>query len=304
MMAAIERLIGSLARIDRIELVENLPLAHYTTFRIGGPAALAVFPHATEAAETALGIIAKAEVPYTVIGNGSNLLCADAGFAGVVLFTGKMKGITFHGNRVMAEAGASLTSLSLEAQRRGLDGLAFAYGIPGSVGGAVRMNAGAYGGQVSDVLCTSTFFDLADCRIGTLTDNEHEFDYRHSAYTERPSAVILRTEMILAEGDSEKILGRMQDFMQRRREKQPLDFPSAGSVFKRPEGYYAGKLIEDCGLKGRAIGGAQVSEKHAGFIINRGNATASDVLRLIDVIRETVLREYGVLLECELCCLG
>ncbi len=304
MIKRIEGLLSRLSSIEGLEICRNLPLAQYTTFRIGGPAALALFPHTAEAASAALSVIAESALPHTVIGNGSNLLCADEGFNGAVLFTGRMKQISFHGNTVTAEAGVLLTTLALEAQRRGLDGLTFAYGIPGSVGGAVRMNAGAYGGQLSDVLLDSRFYDTALRSEGSFRAAEHTFAYRRSVYTDRPEAVVLSARMTLSPAEPEEILCRMQDYMQRRRAKQPLEFPSAGSVFKRPEGYFAGKLIEDCGLKGRSVGSAQVSEKHAGFIINRGGATASDVLRLIEIIRETVLREYGVSLECEICRLG
>lgn len=303
-MDCLDRLVDRLALIDGLEVRRALPLAQYTTFRIGGPAAVALFPHTADAARAALDVVTEADLPHAVIGNGSNLLCADSGFAGAVLFTGKMKQVRFDATTVTAEAGVSLTALAAEAQRRGLGGLAFAYGIPGSIGGAVRMNAGAYGGEMSHVVTSSLSYDTAAHSIDLLTGDAHVFSYRHSAYTDRPASVILSAEIKLTPGDPDGILGCMQDYMQRRRAKQPLEFPSAGSVFKRPVGHFAGKLIEDCGLKGRSVGGAQVSEKHAGFIINRGNATASDVLALIDIIRETVLREYGVELECELCRLG
>lgn len=301
-MTNFDTLAVRLAEIADLAVCRDLPLAQHTTFRIGGPAALALFPQTADAALAALDAVCAAGIPYTVIGNGSNLLCADAGFAGAVLFTGKMKRFAFDGCTLTADAGASLTSLALEAQRRGLDGLAFAYGIPGSVGGALRMNAGAYGGEMSGVVTASRCYDTASHAAETVTD--HAFSYRHSIYTDRPTAVALSVTMTLTPGDPADILARMQDYMQRRRDKQPLELPSAGSVFKRPTGYFAGKLIEDCGLKGASVGGAQVSEKHAGFIVNCGGATADDVLRLIDHIRATVLRTYGVELECELIRLG
>lgn len=301
-MNMIDTLAIRLSAIADLEICRDLPLAQYTTFRIGGPAALALFPLNIQAAQEALAAVSAADLPYSVIGNGSNLLCADDGFAGAVLFTGKMKHFTFDGNMVTADAGASLNALAREAQRRGLDGLAFAYGIPGTVGGALRMNAGAYGGEIADVVTSSLCYDPDRHIAEQLT--EHAFGYRHSIYAERPNTVALAVTMRLTPGDSVEILARMQDYMQRRRDKQPLELPSAGSIFKRPVGYFAGKLIEDCGLKGYTIGGAQVSEKHAGFIVNRGGATADDVLRLIDHIRSTVLRIYGVELECELIRLG
>ncbi len=301
-MTNLDTLAAHLSAIADLEICRDLPLAQYTTFRIGGPAALAVFPRTVEAAQAALDTICTAQITHAVIGNGSNLLCADAGFAGAVLFTGKMKRFAFDGCTLTADAGASLTTLAVEAQRRGLDGLAFAYGIPGTVGGALRMNAGAYGGEMADIVTVSHCYDPVAHTVEQLTD--HAFGYRHSIYTDRPHTTALSVTMRLAPGDPNEILARMQDYMQRRRDKQPLELPSAGSVFKRPVGYFAGKLIEDCGLKGASFGGAQVSEKHAGFIVNRGGATADDVLRLIDHIHATVLRTYGVELECELVRLG
>lgn len=301
-MDKFDQLAARLAAIDGLEVRRSLPLAAYTTFRIGGPAALALFPDSEEAAQEALDVICAAEVPFCPIGNGSNLLCADAGFAGAVLFTGKLRKIVFSDATVTAGAGVSLTALAVEAQRRSLDGLTFAYGIPGSVGGALRMNAGAYGGEMADVIVASHCYDTAGHAPEVITD--HLFSYRHSVYADRPDAVVLSVTMTLTPGAPDEILARMQAYMQRRRDKQPLELPSAGSVFKRPEGYFAGKLIEDCGLKGAAVGGAQVSEKHAGFIVNRGGATADDVLRLIERICAAVLREFGVELECELVRLG
>ncbi|MBR7185011.1 MAG: UDP-N-acetylmuramate dehydrogenase [Clostridia bacterium] len=297
-----DRLVRRLAEIDGLDIRRDLILAQHTTFRIGGPAAVAIFPAHREAALAALAVIADVDAPLALIGNGSNLLCADAGFDGVALFTGHMKQMGFSGTTAHVDAGVPLTAFSAEAQRHGLDGLAFGYGIPGSMGGAVRMNAGAYGGEMADVVCTSTCYDLQTRTVHTITD--HAFAYRQSIYAAHPERVILSVDLALREGDAAAIAAQMQDFMQRRRDKQPLEWPNAGSVFKRPVGYFAGKLIEDCGLKGRQIGGAQVSEKHAGFIINRSNATADDVRKLIEVIQATVLSAFGVSLECELIYLG
>ncbi|MBQ8276186.1 MAG: UDP-N-acetylmuramate dehydrogenase [Clostridia bacterium] len=303
-MERIQSLAGELRQIADLRVEEDHLLAPHTTFRIGGPAALALFPATAEAAASALRAIARAEVPHAVIGRGSNLLCADAGFAGAVLFTGEMRRVQFAGTEITADCGVSLTSLAYEAGQRGLDGLAFAYGIPASIGGALRMNAGAYGGEMADVVYESTYFDLSDGEIHQLDTASHALSYRHSFYADHPECVILSAILHLREGDGEAICAQMQELMQRRRDKQPLEYPSAGSVFKRPVGYFAGKLIEDCGLKGYTIGGAQVSEKHAGFIINRGNATADDVLRLIAHIQSCVLEQFGVELKCEVCRLG
>ncbi|MBR6708320.1 MAG: UDP-N-acetylmuramate dehydrogenase [Clostridia bacterium] len=299
-----ERIFAALSDLPELKIERNLQLADYTTFRIGGPAALAIFPQSCDAARAALDLLHNESVPYAIMGKGSNLLCADAGFDGAVLFTGAMQKISFSGNRVTADCGVSLTGLAVETQRRGLAGLAFAYGIPGSVGGAVKMNAGAYGGEMSEVVVCSLFYDAATARFAKITEEEHHFGYRRSIYAEVPGSIALSVEMELIPGDPLAIEAEMRDYMQRRRSKQPLELPSAGSVFKRPEGYFAGKLIEDCGLKGTQIGGARVSDKHAGFIVNVGGATADDVLRLIDLIRERVLWEFGVTLECELCRLG
>ncbi|MBQ2767602.1 MAG: UDP-N-acetylmuramate dehydrogenase [Clostridia bacterium] len=303
-MDRIEFLCAQLRTIEGLSVCRDHLLAPHTTFRIGGPASVALFPASTSAAASALDLLKETDIPFAVIGNGSNLLCADAGYHGAVLFTGQMKRVEFCQNRVTAECGVSLTALAGEAQRRGLDGLAFAYGIPASVGGALRMNAGAYGGEIADVLAQSVCYDTLDHTEHTLDAPEHALAYRHSIYAEHPERVILSVTFTLTPGDTDEIGARMQDYMQRRRTKQPLEYPSAGSVFKRPVGHFAGKLIEDCGLKGCTIGGAQVSEKHAGFIINRGNATADDVLRLIEHIQTTVLAAYGVTLECEVCRLG
>lgn len=303
-MEQIRSLMGELRQIKDLRVEQDHPIAPHTTFRIGGPAALALFPATAQAAAAALGAIARAEVPHAVIGRGSNLLCADAGFGGAVLFTGDMRQVEFDGTEVRADCGASLTSLAYEAGRRGLDGLAFAYGIPASVGGAIRMNAGAYGGEMADVLYESTYFDMAHGEIRRLDAPAHAFSYRRSFYADHPECVVLSATLHLREGDSQALCAQMQELMQRRRDKQPLEYPSAGSVFKRPVGYFAGKLIEDCGLKGYTVGGAQVSEKHAGFIINRGNATADDVLRLIAHIQTCVMTKFGVELECEVCRLG
>lgn len=286
-----------LAAIPDLTVARELTLASYTTFRIGGPTALALFPETVDATVAALDALADADAPYTVIGNGSNLLVADAGYRGVALITTRAKAVRFDGNTVYADAGASLTALALEAGRRGLTGLAFAYGIPGSVGGAVYMNAGAYGGEMAQTVTSTLCYNAETRRTETLID--HAFAYRHSIYADRPHTVCLAATLTLTPGDADAITAEMQDYMARRRDKQPLEYPSAGSSFKRPAGHFAGKLIEDCGLKGYAIGGAQVSEKHAGFIINRGGATCDDVLRLVEHIRETVLRETGILLECE-----
>ena len=233
------------------------------------------------------------------------MLFDDRGFYGIIIFTSHVSDTEYiHGNEgilIRVCCGRSLTALADEVGRKhSLTGLEFAYGIPGTVGGAVYMNAGAYGGQMSDVVVETEYFDPADGEIKTIKGEEHTFDYRHSIFSEHPEYIIISTVLKLKEGNAEEIFAVMTKNMTSRREKQPLEYPNAGSTFKRPVGHFAGKLIEDCGLKGLTVGGAQVSEKHAGFIVNRGGATCEDVKRLIEQIQATVLQQTSVELECEI----
>lgn len=283
-----------------IALEEQCLLSAHSSFRIGGPARLALFPETREQMLRALELLRLGEEPYLVIGNGSNLVFPDEGFAGTVLFTGRFRDCTVAQDRICAAAGILLSALAKRAQEQGLGGLEFAHGIPGTLGGAVYMNAGAYGGSMEQVLLTSTYYDMADGSLHTLSGEEHAFGVRRSIYQDRPTAVLLEATLALSPRDPEEIAERMRELSLKRRSSQPLEFPSAGSVFKRPEGYYAGKLIEDCGLKGFSIGGAQVSEKHAGFIINRGGATAADVRALTEEVARRVKETFGVALETEI----
>ena len=238
-------------------------------------------------------------VPLTVLGNGSNILVRDEGIRGIVLAIGTEYGvISVEGTKLEAETGALLAVLSAAARAASLSGLEFAGGIPGSLGGALFMDAGAYGGQMADVVRTTRYLD-ENLTVRELHGEEHKFGYRTSVFRENPQWIALSSVMELTPGNPEEIRAKMDDFAQRRRDKQPLNYPSAGSTFKRPEGYFAGRLIEDAGLKGYTVGGAQVSEKHAGFVINRGGATCADVQRLIDHVRAEVLRQFGVELEPE-----
>ena len=289
------------------------PMSRHTTFRIGGRAALVAQPRDVGELVRVLSLYRSCadKVPLWVLGNGSNVLVSDDGIEGLVVLTGSVRGVRFTDpidgrGTVTAECGASLTALSDACVRQGraLDGLAFAYGIPGSVGGALVMNAGAYGGEMSDVVTGCTYFDLHDGEIHRLTVDEMNLSYRHSVFTDHPDRIVLSVEMSLAVGDGADIRAKMDTYMASRRDKQPLEYPSAGSVFKRPAGAYAGKLIEDCGLKGYAVGGAQVSPKHAGFIVNVGGATASDVSCLVAHIQKTVEAYTGYRLECEIRTLG
>lgn len=292
---------AELLSAKEIKFTENELLAPHSTFRIGGEARLAAMPDTTEQIIDAVSAAKEAGLDFTVIGNGSNVLFSDKGFAGLVIFTRNADSVVIKGNRVIAAAGAPFTKLAVTVKNAGLTGLEFAYGIPGSVGGAVYMNAGAYNGEASQVVASSMAYDDLTGEVRMISREEHNFGYRTSVYSQnRDRLIVLSAEFELKEGDSAAIWETMQDLMRRRREKQPLEYPNAGSVFKRPQGYFVGKLITDAGLKGYTIGGAQVSEKHAGFIINIGGATAEDVLRLVEHIQKTVQSQFGVMLECEI----
>ena len=282
-----------------IRYIENCPMASLTTFKIGGPCAVAVFPeNASEliyAAECAHGTGAKVKV----IGRGSNLLCADAGFDGIVIVCDNADKIRVEDDIIECECGASLTAVANEACEAGLCGAEFMYGIPGSIGGGVFMNAGAYGGQISDAVIRVECMNINTKQRFVLMREELDFSYRHSIFTEHPEYIVLSVMLRLRHGDRDGIHAKMRDYITRRREKQPLEYPSAGSTFKRCEGYYTSQLIDEAGLKGLSVGGAAVSEKHAGFVINRGGATASDVLMLVDKIKKEIYSKYNVQIECE-----
>lgn len=286
--------------VDEVELFADEPMSRHTSFRIGGPADLLVSPKSERAVCSAVKATAAAGLPLTVLGNGSNVLVRDEGIRGVVLCIGSgFAGIQVDGTEMTAQSGALLSVLSNEAQKHGLTGLEFAGGIPGSLGGALFMNAGAYDGQMADVVVSTRCYDAQSGKILTLYGADHAFGYRSSVFKNHTDWVALSANLQLKEGDPAGIREKMDDFAQRRRDKQPLNFPSAGSTFKRPEGFFAGKLIQDAGLMGYTVGGAQVSEKHAGFVINRGGATCSDVLALIEHVQREVLRQFGVQLEPE-----
>ena len=291
---------------DKIEVKKDEPLFKHSTFRIGGCAQYAVFPKSAEELIFALNVCKNQGKRYIVAGNGSNLLFDDRGFDGVVIFTTKMCTCEYiHKDGavyVKADCGKMLTELSGEAgKKHSLSGLEFAYGIPGTVGGAVYMNAGAYGGQMSDIIFSTDFIDTADGEIKTISAEEHNLSYRHSIFQEHPEYVVISTTLKLTECDAEVIFALMNKNMTSRKEKQPLELPNAGSTFKRPgENIYVGKLIEDSGLKGYTVGGAQISVKHAGFTVNIGGATSADVLSLIEHTKSVILENYGVKLESEI----
>lgn len=274
-------------------------MALHTTFRIGGPADLFLTVENLRQLREMAAACREQEVPVLFLGNGSNLLVSDKGIRGAVIrLAGDFAKVAREGSTgICCGAGATLASACVFARDNNLTGLEFAWGIPGSAGGAAYMNAGAYGGEMKDVLRSCEHM-TPDGKIEILSGEEMKLSYRRSAYTGGEN-VILFLHMQLEKGHHSAIASQMEELMNRRREKQPYDMPSAGSVFKRPEGYFAGTLIEQCGLKGKTVGGAQVSPKHAGFIVNTGGATCRDVQELIALIQETVLREAGVQLECE-----
>lgn len=285
-------------RCPELELRRDEPMSRYTTFRIGGPAALMALPRWVSEAQMVLRAAHELGIEPFVLGNGSNLLVADEGYPGfVVKLTGEFEEIREVDRRLEAGSACLLSRLSNALVGRGLTGLEFASGIPGSVGGAVTMNAGAYGGEMAQVLEEVTFLD-EEGELRTIPASECGFGYRKSIFSGR-RCLILRACFRLEQGDGSVIKARMDELAARRREKQPLEYPSAGSMFKRPPGHFAAALIDQCGLKGLAVGGAQVSEKHAGFVVNRGGATCADVLELVRRVREEVLRQTGVELEME-----
>ena len=303
-MEQLERLVQAL-RTGRpeLELREHEPMSRHTTFRIGGPARLMALPRDRKEAAAAVRAAAELGIRPFFLGNGSNLLVADRGYEGFIVKLTGLDQTRVVNRRLRAESGISLARLAMAAWGCGLTGLEFAHGIPGTLGGGVAMNAGAYGGEMSQVLTAVTFLDEAG-QVITLPAQECALTYRHSLFTDHPERLILEAEFELAQGVPTLIKIRMDELAQKRRAKQPLDQPGAGSTFKRPEGHFAAALIEQCGLKGLSVGGAQVSEKHAGFVVNRGGATAEDVLRLMEQVRERVLRDTGVELEPEVKLLG
>lgn len=300
-LTSLLKTIAAEARATGATVLENEPMSAHTTFHIGGPADLFIAPPTEDALEHVVQLCRQHEVPLFPLGNGSNLLVSDAGIRGVVLHVAALNSITIQDSNIVCGAGAKLSDVCIAAQQHGLTGLEFAYGIPGSAGGAAFMNAGAYGGEMKDVVLRTEH--LGREGRGSLCGDALEYGYRHSAYS-CGGRVITGMTLRLTPGNGDAVLAKMQELLQRRRDKQPLELPSAGSVFKRPTGYYAGTLIDSCGLKGRRVGGAMVSEKHAGFIVNAGGATCEDVCRLIEQIQQTVLERTGVSLECEVKVVG
>jgi len=291
-------------RIDKNRMIPDAPMKDYTSFKAGGNAALMVVPDNADELSYALKVLNEHDIKHLVVGNGSNLLVRDSGYRGVILRIGEpFQKLRATENRIEAGAGVLLSAAAREAYNASLTGLEFASGIPGSVGGAVFMNAGAYDGEISQVIESAEILSKDGSRIFTLNKEELELSYRHSIL-QKTGDVLLKAVFLLEQGDREKITERMRELTARRTEKQPLSYPSAGSFFKRPHNHFAGKLIQDAGLQGLTKGGAQVSTLHAGFIINTGGATATDIIDLMEIVRGTVYEEFGVLLEPEVRIIG
>ena len=290
------------ATFKDIEILKDEPMKKHTTFRVGGPAEMYVSPSLDEISEI-MAAAGEFGIPVTIIGNGSNLLVGDKGISGLVLEIGKeAEEITVEGNRLRVSAGAMLSKAANVAVSNKLGGMEFAAGIPGSLGGAVVMNAGAYGGEMKDII-ESVEVLTAEGQKKTLSLKELDLSYRHSCIQEK-GYIVLSAVLRLESRPEDEIRAVMAELRDKRVDKQPLEFASAGSTFKRPEGYFAGKLIQDAGLRGYSVGDAQVSEKHCGFVINRGNATAAQILQLISDVQKKVLEEFGVELETEVKMIG
>lgn len=285
------------------DILTEEPMSRHTTFRVGGEAQCFVRISDKEQLKKLIPYLRQIEVPYFILGNGSNLLVSDKGYEGVILQIGnKMNTITVEGTHIRAQAGALLSQIAKCAYDKGLTGFEFASGIPGSIGGGVVMNAGAYGGEMKQVVESVLVMDIQG-EILELSGESMEFGYRTSIIKNRPF-IVLEVCLKLELGNKEKIASDMEELAQKRREKQPLEYASAGSTFKRPEGYFAGKLIMDAGLRGYSIGGAQVSDKHCGFVVNTGRASATDVAEVISEVQERVKDKFGVSLETEVIFLG
>lgn len=282
-----------------IRTKRNEPMSAHTTFRVGGCCDIMAFPNSVESVRGLIMCANASVLNYYVLGNGSNVLFSDKGFRGaIILLSADFSEITVKDDVITAAAGASLQRVCRLALESGLSGMEFAYGIPGTVGGAVYMNAGAYGGEIKDIVSRVTCVNRQG-EIITYAADELDLSYRSSRFV-NSEEIILSADFKLEKGDSSSIKARMDELMERRKSRQPLEYPSAGSAFKRPEGTFAGLVIEQSGLKGYTVGGAQISEKHANFIINRGGATADDIMTLISEVKKTVKEKTGYELECEI----
>lgn len=302
-MSGLDYINRIIAAVGEKKVLRNEEMSRHTTFRIGGPADCLVQPENAGELRKILRICREEDVPYFILGNGSNLLVSDSGYRGLIIqLFRNMSGIEIDGDIITAQTGSLLTQIASAAAGAELTGFEFASGIPGTLGGACVMNAGAYGGEMKDVLVSVTAMDR-EGRIRTIDRDDLDLGYRHSALMDG-GYIVLSAKMKLSHGEPEQIKMLMDDLRQRRTSKQPLDLPSAGSTFKRPTGYFAGKLIQDAGLRGYSVGGAQVSEKHCGFVVNTGEATARDVFRLIRHVQAEIKKDFGVDLQTEVRFLG
>lgn len=283
---------------NQISYIEEKPAREFTTFKIGGEC-FVITPDEADKLVTTVRYLKNNGIRYIVIGSGSNVLFSDDGFDGAVVLTGSVKGLRCKKNVIEAYCGTPISAFCKKAYQNSLSGAEFAYGIPGSVGGAVFMNAGAYDGEIKDILSKVKVYSPEKDEIIEYSNGECDFAYRHSRFSDS-GEIILSAEFVLEKKDAAEIKAKMDDLINRRKTKQPLNYPSAGSVFKRYPGRYTGQMIESAGLKGYTVGGAQVSEKHAGFIINRGGATAADVCELVDQIKSVIKEREGIDIECEL----
>ena len=291
-------------RIPGVCIEENVPMAQYTSFRAGGKARMMVIPADAEQLSAVLGVLSGSGVQYMVLGNGTNILVKDSGYDGVIVKIGSgFDYVRQEGCRLVCGSGTRMSVAAKAALEGGLSGFEFASGIPGFTGGAVFMNAGAYGGEMKDILRRAKIVSKDGSREFYMTADELEMGYRHTKLHDTGD-IVTEVEFVLEEGNRTQIKAKMSELIEKRNSRQPVNFPSAGSFFKRPEGYFAGKLIQDAGLKGLSVGGAQVSELHSGFIINRGGATATDILQLMEMIQARVFDEFGVRLETEVRIIG
>ena len=280
----------------------NEPMSNYTSYKTGGIADIVALPENAESLKAVLTILREYNMPVYLFGNCTNILVRDKGIRGAVILTGRLNDIEVEGNFITASAGVSMAKLAATAYEASLTGAEAVSGIPGSVGGAVSMNAGSYGTSIEDILVSSQYLD-ENLNICTLQKEQHQFGYRTSFFTDK-NYVILNSTFAFTHGDKKRIKRDMLEYARKRKSSQPLEYPSCGSVFKRPVGHFAGKLIQDAGLKGYTVNGAQVSEKHAGFIINKGGATSKDILAIIDYIKSVVYNKYKVNLELEVKIIG
>ncbi len=291
--------LSNLSGKGEIRFTTDEPMSKHTSFKVGGKADFFILPQSERALKDVIVCAHECGVHTYVMGKGTNILFDDAGFRGAVVSTCEIDYINVEGTLLYCGAGTLLSSVSRFALDFSLEGMSFAYGIPGSVGGAVYMNAGAYNGSVDCVLRSSTYYDLSDGEFHTISNAEHSFAYRYSSYMNRPERIIVSASFYLKEGSKTAIKAEMDDFMSRRKDKQPLEYPSAGSTFKRYPGKYTAQMIDEVGLKGVSVGGAAVSEKHAGFVINKGGATSADIKKLISLIQHKIKDAYGIDIERE-----